>query len=325
MKDLPKREVKERSAWGAGKLILSGEHSVVYGQPALAIGLPRGLKASLIPTVSTHEALTLDPHNFQGKLGDPEYKALNQALQCAISWFEQMNRKLSQPHLLRISGALPFKVGMGSSAALSVALLRVLSQACGGRPLSDEELFDGAMELERIFHTTPSGLDHLVAIHGGAVRYEKGEVTPQFTHLTYQAPLILALTWFPRQGSTSGAVSAVAARHAAQPDHYHHLFNMIGHLANTATTALTEGDLTTLGECLTHNHKLLIELGVSTPELNQTCEHFIVSGALGAKMSGAGHGGVCFGLFSDPEHAREALRTLKTPTWLVELPSNTHE
>lgn len=354
---------REVSAWGSGKLILFGEHAVVYGEPALAIALPRGLKVTLTAHESARPWLrcaesgdesgdesgegsseesgnesseeTLEQASLFGRA---ERDSLNRALERALEWMTARapsstlgRRSADQPqcgYALSVEGALPFKVGLGSSAALSVATLRALS-ASVGVTLDDEALAEGAMELERVFHKHPSGLDHQTSIHGGALLYQRGAsgdvsgsssgAPPEMRAVEVGAPITLALTWTPRQGSTADAVRDVARRREDQPDEVGELMREIGALTRRGVVALREGNLVELGELINLNHKLLCELGVSSPELNASCEHFRRSGALGAKMSGAGRGGVSFGLFAERADAERAVRDLTTPSWVVDV------
>lgn len=306
----------------AGKLILSGEHAVVYGQPAVAIGLPSGLSAQLtLNTSASSSPLMISSASLTTALGDDERHALKRALTCAVRWMAEQGYPLNDHYILSLSGSLPFKVGMGSSAALSVATLRALARACDHGHWSDEQLYQGAMEMEKVFHAHPSGLDHFVAIHGGALKYQRTNSEPLHQSIRVGAPLTLALTWFPRQGSTSDVVQSVAQRRTQDSKRYEILFKEIGIIAHEIERLLPLGSIGEIGSLLDQNHRLLQEIRVSTHALDETCEYLRSRGALGAKLSGAGHGGVCFALFPEEEMAAQALDQLATPHWLITVPA----
>ena len=147
-------------AFACGKLILSGEHSVVYGQPAIAIPVSRGVRVYL--------------ERFNGETHMPGADAL---LQRAL-------RSILPPDGLkvRMESNLPLGRGMGSSAALAVACLRALASMCH-EPLPFESAFARAFSMERVFHGNPSGVDHAVSASGQAVFYKKGHEVPVIDQL----------------------------------------------------------------------------------------------------------------------------------------------
>ena len=300
-------------AWGAGKLILFGEHAVVYNQPAVAVALNRGLKVTIRSLTSSNSTsnvqASLCSEGRLGRLAPTEAKALITALNQGVEWIISQGAKLRGELSFTVSGALPFKVGLGSSAALSVASLRALA-GLSSLQLDDHSLFEGAMEMERVFHQTPSGLDHQVSISGGALCFRR--TGGDFSHrsVTLSQPLHIALTWIPRQGSTASAVRGVAERRQQDPAKYNTLFSEIGELTALGIKALECGDLESLGSLLIENHQRLRSMGVSIDELDKRCAEMMRSGALGAKMSGAGHGGTCFGLFAEQRQAERAASTL---------------
>jgi mevalonate kinase len=181
---------------------------------------------------------------------------------------------------------------MGSSAALSVALVRARAQA-QGHDLSPDELFEQAMKAERIFHTMPSGLDALVSGQGGVVYFEKGE--PPRTESLPQPKWSIIVLDSGHSGNTSAMVKQVAAQRPA----VNQTLAAIGDLSRAAKKQLA--DVTVLGELLTENHRLLSQLGVSTPELDSLVKVALDAGAAGAKLSGAGGGGVVIAVTADPE------------------------
>ena len=318
----------QSSASGSGKLILLGEHAVVYGYSAVALALPKGLKVCIEADEQQAYGLSFAQEGRFGTFSSQtrsqdssEGTLLMKAFRQGFDWAQAQGLNLNAHYTLKVEGALPFKVGLGSSAALSVATLKALAQI-HRREWSKSELFEGAMVMERVFHHQPSGLDHRVSIEGGIQGFQRkqGEINLQALHHTQ--PLHLVLTWGPRQGTTADAVSRVAIKKAEYPIYYQELFKQIESNTQVGQQALQDGDLNKLGLCFDLNHKFLRDLGVVTPALDQACIQLRKLGALGAKMSGAGMGGTSFGLFQTQEQALAASLSLQEqnqPTWQVSI------
>jgi mevalonate kinase len=255
---------------GGGKLILAGEHAVVWGHAAVAIGVDRGTTVRLRRVTG--------PTRVRGGCDRRLAEALGVAL--PPDGFE-----------VDVASDLPVGRGMGSSAALAVALVR----ARDGEPPEDE-LHRAALDLETVFHGNPSGLDVHMAIHGGAVRYRRGP--PRETR-----PLAVpAQPWVVLDSGTAGDTRALVAAVAARRPDVDGLLADIGALADQVEGALHRP--AALGPLLTEHHRLLARLGVSTPALNGLVAQALAAGALGAKLSGAGGGGVVVAV---PDGSPEAL------------------
>ncbi|MEE2751308.1 MAG: mevalonate kinase [Myxococcota bacterium] len=249
----------------SGKLILLGEHAVVYGYPAIAVGLSLGTEVQLHrrPGPTTCSITNPDP-------------SLTRALAQALP-----NTGLH----VQIQSELPIGRGMGSSAALSVALVRARA-SLEGRELDFDEVHAQAFELERIFHGNPSGMDHAVAAKGGAVFYQK-DAAPRTLHMR---PVEAVVLDSGMTGNTSEMVAAVSAlRPGIDP-----LLNRMGDLADQAAKTLNDTD--SLGEAMTECHTLLQQIGVSNEALDALVTLARQHGAVGAKLSGAGGGGVVVAL-----------------------------
>jgi mevalonate kinase len=293
----------------AGKLILFGEHSVVYGHPALACALPGGLRLRLgaeegrgEPTLHVPALnLTLTPRPAPPEAGEGVTEKLAHALWLAWERAERLapaSRPPRQRRALTLTGELPFKVGLGSSAALSLCLLRAAGVACG-RGLTEEELDEGAWELERLFHATPSGLDHTVSLRGGALLFHRPPPpsAPVYERVSLGAPLSLRVLYTPREGDTAVAVGRVREWARAHPSESSRRFERMGALAVEGAAALRAGDARGVGELMGEAHSHLVALGVSTPALEGLREVLLGAGALGVKLTGAGLGGAVVGVF----------------------------
>jgi mevalonate kinase len=271
------------------KLILSGEHSVVYGFPALAIAVDRWTTVQL--RVADHAT------------------APTQVVSPAIPPSAQLTAALTEvvaPTGLVVDthSQIPIGRGMGSSASLAVATSRAWCSARNIVP-TDALVNQHAFCIERVFHGTPSGVDHGVILRGGAVRFEKSEAGPKLSAVDHpELPLVVIDTGVA--GSTKDLVAGVRAR-ALQ---LKRTLAAMGQLTEHVLQAVADhAPLPHLGKLLTENHRLLGEIGVSTPELDALVDFALRNGALGAKLSGAGGGGVVLALVAEPEPFLSAART----------------
>lgn len=265
---------------GHGKLILCGEHAVVYGHPALALAIDRGTTVRLVerpgPTLPTDD--TID---------DPR---LVTALRAVLP---------PEGLGVEIRTDLPVGRGMGSSAALAVALVRA-EAARLGESLGDHDVFRRAFAVERVFHGNPSGVDQAVSARGGLLRYRRGP-PPTFEALPCPKWRLVVLD-SGVAGDTSALVAGVASRRPAVDAD----LDRIGALADRAAGVLDDPER--LGPLLVENHALLRAIGVSTPALDALVELALAAGAWGAKLAGAGGGGVVVALARDPERVVRAAR-----------------
>jgi mevalonate kinase len=198
---------------------------------------------------------------------------------------------------VELSSTLPLGCGMGSSAALAVALVRALARL-NGREAAFEEIHARAFAVERAFHGNPSGIDHAVSALGGVVAYRRAPEGPQLQALALPSPLQLVVVDSGAPGDTAEMVARVRAR--AEEPLVAEALTSIGAHVEMCLPALLNGDLHALGRALSVNHAWLQRLGVSTPRLDVACALLEGNGALGAKLAGAGGGGVCFGLLPGP-------------------------
>ena len=204
-----------------------------------------------------------------------------------------------------VRGDLPVAVGLGSSAALAVGLVRALA-GLAGRPLADAEAGRLANEVEKLFHGTPSGIDATAAAHRGLLWFEAGpparfeQIEPVET-----PPIVVA-----QSGSrhhTASTVGSLRERAARRPSVYAPIFEAIGELVRAGRAALENTDWPLLGELMSMNHALLRGCGVSTTDLDRLVHDAGSEGALGAKLTGGGGGGAAIAL-ADGDPAELAAR-----------------
>lgn len=277
--------------YAPGKLILTGEHAVVHGHLAVAVALDRGTTVSLA--------------SMDGPTRIASAACHDQRLQQAVA-------ALLPPQGVSVSieTQLPVGRGLGSSAALSVALVRANAHL-EGREASFAECHRQGFVAERIFHGNPSGVDHTVCALGSAVRYRRGEPAEPFTPPALQLVIMDSGT----AGDTAAMVNAVASL----PDARQRLAD-IGAVSKAISSTLTANvDPKTLGALMVENHRLLQGIGVSTPMLDALVDAACNAGALGAKLAGAGGGGVAVALVDDPEPVLRAVQRLGCTAFSVQL------
>lgn len=296
------------SASAPGKAILFGEHAVVYGQPAIAVPVSQvTAKATVTPGIRAPqgEIRILAPDiDLDAILDDlPEDQPLAAAVRAGLAAFGVAR---APAFTLRVHSTIPVAGGLGSGAAVSVAILRAVS-AFLGHPLSDSEVSDLAFEVEKLHHGTPSGIDNTVVTYAQPVFFIKGHPIEVFSIPT-PFTLVVADTGIP--SPTKIAVGDVRSAWQADGERYEAIFGAIGSLAKQARLAIeTEGNAG-LGPLMDQNHSLLQSLNVSSPELDRLVEAARAAGALGAKLSGGGRGGNMIALV-EPEQAAEVAAALE--------------
>jgi hydroxymethylglutaryl-CoA reductase len=284
-----------------GKVILFGEHAVVHGHPAIAAALDRGIRVAVTerdvddgPVLRSNNAAL--PTRCRPDPGGEGPERLREALAVLREALGPRARRLH----FSVDGAIPAGAGLGSSAALAVALLRG-AHALFGVELDDDELVERAFALERVFHGNPSGIDHTTIVRGGVVSYERaqGAVVGHATSLSLPRPLHLAVGVAGPHAGTASAVGALRDRARRHPDHYGRIYEEIGALARSARKHLENGRYGAVGELMDLNQGLLNALGASTPAIESLCAIARERGAAGAKLSGAGGGGAVIALVDD--------------------------
>ena len=276
-------------ASASGKVILLGEHAVVYGVPALAVGIDRGARAEVTPERQTHLTINGEPPKSQDAL-----KAL-----------KALRAELGAPELgVRAQLDIPAGAGLGASAAMGVAIAKACVEHIGLEP-TEARVLCAADAWERVFHGNPSGIDTRAAYYGGCLKFRRGH-QPEFVKLA--RPLLLAIGIAGPPASTKAMVDSVAKLQKRRPTLVEKSLEGIQSLVHNAALCLSAGDFTGLGKLMDYNQMLLSGLFLSTPEIEQACGVARDHGALGAKLTGAGGGGAVIALAQDPDRIVTAWR-----------------
>ncbi len=292
-----------------GKIILCGEHAVVYGKPAIAIPVFNAkTKCTIIarPTANNDETIITAP---------------NIALKCNLSCLIETHPiratimgvldYLHLDHLpvceIQIHSSLPTAAGMGSSASTSVAMIRALSTFLG-HPLENEVVNQIAFEIEKIHHGSPSGIDNTVVTYEKPLFFQKGQA---FELLNFKHPITFLIADSGIKSSTAKVVEEVRQHYMVDPQKFENLFEHVGQLSLSIKNALENGNLLEVGRFMVQNQFVLKEMGVSCPTLDHLVDTSMQNGAIGAKLSGGGQGGNIIALveLQEAERISEALKS----------------
>lgn len=300
------REIKRVEATAPGKVILFGEHAVVYGRPAIAAPVNQLRAKATIETTAEPDVQLVAPDLYlsnrlsQAKPSDP--------LAAAIRLVQRRFNLIElNGFTLTVISEIPIAGGLGSGAAISVAVLRALAAYLDLPEMDDrEEISAMAYEIERLHHGTPSGIDNTVIAYEQPVYFRRQEPNNHIEAFTPARPLRLLIGDTGVRSATKDVVGDVRRRWMDQPDAYESLFDTCGRIAESGRHAIEDGDLAAAGRLMNDNHDVLRQMSVSSSGLDRLVMAARRAGALGAKLSGAGRGGNIIALID--EHTELAVR-----------------
>ncbi|HLF27765.1 MAG TPA: mevalonate kinase [Anaerolineae bacterium] len=281
-----------------GKVILFGEHAVVYGRPAIAAPVTQVKATASIEAARAGQGVTILAtdlarvvHLRAAAPDDP----LAAIVRAALAHFA-----VSEPDAnLTVHSTIPVASGMGSGAAVSASIVRALAQFLDCA-IDEAALSALVYEVEQLHHGTPSGIDNTVVVYARPVYFVRGQPIQTFG---VKRPFTLVIGDTGVKSPTKIAVGDVRKAWEADRDRYERLFDRIGSIAERARAAIEAGEVEALGPLLDANHARLCELGVSSPELERLIHAAKSAGALGAKLVGGGRGGNMIALVEDATRA----------------------
>lgn len=288
-----------------GKIILFGEHAVVYGRPALAVPVTQ-VHVDVDVTDSTRAGIWIDAPDVSLH-AELNTLASDHPIASVINNLFFLLRVSPFPNLeIKIASTIPVASGLGSGAAVTVALTRALAIHLN-RSMTDEEVNAFTYEIEKIHHGTPSGIDNTVVTYARPVYFVKGQTIETFT---VGQPFMIVIGDTGISAPTKESVGDVRRLWMNDKSRWETVFDKIGEISFTARRAVEAGKWELLGELMNENHALLQKLTVSSPELDRLIEAARNASALGAKLSGGGRGGNMIALVH-PENAESVSHALK--------------
>jgi len=290
-------------ASACAKIILLGEHAAVYGFPAIAIPIA-GLRARTELTES-HSPFLIDAPAIGLTSALEDLPDDHPLAFCVRRTIEFLGTGIPAARLT-ITSDIPLASGLGSGAAVSTAIVRVLA-AFTGRSLTPGEISRIVFDVERIYHGTPSGVDNTVIAYECPVYFQR-EREPVLLQINAGMHLLVADSG--AHSETRSAVDGVRERWQSDPARYEDLFRRIGALADTGRGHLENGRAQPLGITMNQCHELLRAIGVSTPGLDRLVDAARDAGAFGAKLTGAGLGGNIVAL-ADPQDLESIASALR--------------
>ncbi len=296
---------EEKIPTGHGKVILLGEHAVVYGSHAIAAPIPLAMQAIVSDSPDDGIHLLISRWGVEERLQkEKEYKySIFKSLNLIIQELGLQNENMK----IEVFPHVPRAMGLGGSASLAVAIIRALAEKFNIN-LSLEEISGLAFKSEQIIHGTASGIDNTLATYGDFLLYRKGN-PPFIRKLNVPNPIriVIGLTW--TESLTAKMVARVRKAWENNKRLYNHIFKEIDKLVLEAVKAIENYELQQLGELMNINQGLLNAIQVSGREIEELVEIARNNGALGAKLTGGGGGGAVIALC--PENAEQVASAIR--------------
>ncbi|GIN58229.1 mevalonate kinase [Lederbergia ruris] len=290
--------IQQKTAIGRAhsKIILIGEHAVVYGKPAIALPFPSLEVVSSVKEISGD--LFLSCRYFVGKLEEAP-RDLKGITACITETLKNLKQPAEGLHI-QIDSSVPIGRGLGSSASSAIAVVKSLYQYFEQK-LSKTKLLELVHISETFAHGNPSGIDMVAASSDQPLWFEKdGAIHP----VDIKLPLHLVVADTGRIGGTLEAVESIRKNSLISPNKVKHSIDLLGDYTLRTKAALAEGNSLFVGKMMDAAHSELKKLGVSDTELDHLVQVAKEWGALGAKLTGGGKGGCMIALASSLEHAK---------------------
>jgi len=275
------------TASAPGKIILFGEHAVVYGRPAIAVPVWDVTATATVTDLSVGSGCTIIAHDLDETIHLAD-AAVDQPLALVVrQTLARLDRPTEPDWRIDLRSDIPVASGLGSGAAVGAALVLAL-YAHAGQAVDAATVSALVYASETIHHGTPSGIDNTVIAYGQPIWFVKAEEPQRFT-AGRAFTIAIADSGIP--SPTRKTVGDVRRAWQHDPPHVEALFDAIAGVVAQARAAMAAGDVITLGSLFDRNHALLEELGVGSAPLRRLIGAARTAGAFGAKLSGGGRGG----------------------------------
>ena len=297
--DCTAKELEANFPGGHGKVILLGEHAVVYGRHAIAAPVPMAARATIHPSGSGEIEFIVPRWGVEYTLHREHSKrrSFERPLGTMLEHFDLLQQAIR----IEVFPSVPRAMGLGGSAAVAVAIVRALDTHFQLH-LNDEDINRFAFEFEKVAHNQPSGIDNTVATYGQLILYTPAEKAAKIETLkaACKIPLVIGISGV--ESLTAGMVAQVRRGWENNTKLYNRVFDEIDHLTLSACEAIKSGDLQTLGSLMNFCQGQLNALQTSSWELEEMLQIARANGALGAKLTGAGGGGSIIALCPEDRH-----------------------
>lgn len=303
---------RQSIGYGYGKTILFGEHFVVHSIPAIASALDLKTEVNITSIDKKGIFLIDETRETVGRKEVSYFDKPDDILSELVTiLLKELNLDSNEMHIqISLQSSIPEYGGLGSSAALSVSLVKAFSNHYN-LGLTNEQVNEIAYEGEKIFHGTPSGIDNTVATYGGLLWFIRG--SPNIIEpLKMNSKGILVIGDTRISHNTKELVDEVRRRKESEPQIYDPIFERAHKLVLEARDNLQAGNWVEVGKLMIENHSLLQKVGVSIPELDQLVKIALDSGALGAKLTGGGGGGCMIALAPDITTQQKIIANMKS-------------
>lgn len=278
-------------ACGHGKVILLGEHAVVYGSHAIAAPVPLAVHATVQDTRSGGVDMLIPRWGVECRLNrDPAHRdSFQRSLGIVFDRLGLIERSIH----IEVFPNVPRAMGLGGSAALAVAVIRALDRHFR-LGLDDAQVNALAFSCEEVAHGAPSGVDNTVATYGKLVLFRRGlepGAAPTMRELDVPTRIPLVIGISGKESLTARTVANVRSAWQRNPVLYEGIFRQFDQLVLQGVEAMQQADFERLGDLMNVCHGLLNALRVSSRELEELVQIAREHGALGAKLTGGGGGG----------------------------------